>query len=92
MQKDIGQLTIQNDVHKRQVEVLYSIDRTAKKKTSTSVTHEVICLDFGKNLSVPNITTNYVLLNILYAAESLIHIYPETLGKMRSDEVCPMYK
>ncbi|CAH1984553.1 unnamed protein product [Acanthoscelides obtectus] len=59
-QKEIRHITIQNDVHKRKAEVFYSRKRAAKKRSRTSVTHEAICLDFGQNLSVPNITTNDV--------------------------------
>jgi hypothetical protein len=94
-------LTIQNDLHKRKAAVFYNRKRAAKQRSRTSETLEAICLDFGKNLSLPNITTNDVYyksqlnvyafnIHILSTAKSVFYIYPETIGKKGSDDVCSM--
>lgn len=101
LQKEIKRLTVENELHKRKAEVFYNRKRTAKKSSKVSATEEAICLDFGKNLCVPNITTNDVYfksqLNVyafnihtLSTAQSVFYIYPETVGKKGSDDVCSL--
>lgn len=101
LQKEINELSIKNELHKRKAEVFYNRKRVAKRNSQKSETEEAVCFDFGKNLCVPNISTNDVYyksqlnvyafnIHILSTAQSVFYIYPETVGKKGSDDVCSM--
>lgn len=78
--------------------MFYNRKRAAKKSSRKSATEEAICLDFGKNVCGPNITTNDVYyksqlnvyafnIHILSTAQSVFYVYPETVAKKGSDAV-----
>lgn len=62
---------------------------------------EAICIDFGRNLPIPNVSTNdvyykrqlslYVFnITILSTGESIFYLYTEAAGKKGSDDVCSL--
>lgn len=91
-------LTNLNNLHKSKAQTFYSRKRAAKNFSKTDVAFEAIALDYQKNVSLPNVTTNDVYYNrqlsmysfnihILSSGESVFYTYPETIGKKGSNEV-----
>lgn len=79
--------------------MFYKRKRETRVQCQASSIREAIAMDFQKNLSMPNITTNDVyykrqltlnLFNIheLSTSKSYFFCYPETVAKKGSDEVC----
>lgn len=73
----------------------------AKVKSKKTESQEAICLDFQKNLPVPNISTSDVYykrqlsvytfnVHILSNGTSAFYTYPETVGHNGADDVCSM--
>lgn len=99
--KQIKRLTIENKVHKLKADTFYARKRAVKKTCKTSTTKEAICLDFSKNLPIPNIPTNDVYykrqlsmfifnIHVLSTADSYFYMYPESVAHKGSNEVCSM--
>lgn len=91
-------LTTLNDVHKAKAQNFYSKKRTGKNHAKTDASFEAIALDYQKNISLPNVTTNDAYYNrqlsmysfnihILSSGKSVFYTYPETVGKKGSNEV-----
>ncbi|PSN52493.1 hypothetical protein C0J52_11211 [Blattella germanica] len=98
---EINKLELNNTVHKKKAEAFYSRKRRAKQKAKQSNEYEAICFDYGKNLSVPNISSNEVYykrqlsvyafnVHVLSNADSVFYVYPEHEGKKGSDDVCSL--
>lgn len=94
-------LQIENDVHKKKAETFYTRKREAREKSQTSNLYEAICVDFQKNLPLPNISTNDVYykrqlsmytfnIHILSTGRSIFFMYPQTVAKKGADEVVSM--
>ncbi|KAJ8918941.1 hypothetical protein NQ315_016843 [Exocentrus adspersus] len=94
-------LESENTVHKKKAEVFYERKRTLRYKCQRDKESEAICMDFQKNLPVPNITSNDVYykrqlsvfsfnIHILATNESVFYVYPETVARKGSDEVLSM--
>lgn len=94
----IRRLRTENDLHKKRAETFYSRKRKSKAASRQDTKTEAICMDYGKNLPLPNINTNDVyykrqlsmyLFNIhtLSTSESVFYVYPENIGKKGSDDV-----
>lgn len=91
-------LTTLNNVHKAKAAAFYNRKRAAKLLAMTDENFEGITLDYQKNVSLPNVTTNDVYYNrqlsmysfnvhILSTGRSVFYTYPETVGKKGSNEV-----
>ncbi|XP_054284123.1 uncharacterized protein LOC129001018 [Macrosteles quadrilineatus] len=96
---NIRKLNVENEVHKRKAEQFYSRKRQAKRQSKVDDSLEAICIDYGKNLQVPNIPTNDIYykrqlsvyafnVHVLSDARSVFYMYPQTEGGKGSDEVC----
>lgn len=88
-------------LHKLKAQKFYDLKRKARKAASKTKTFEAICIDYGKNLSVPNVSTNDVyyrrqlsvfcfIIHILSNNTCYFFVYPESDGKKGSDNVCQM--
>lgn len=99
--KSIKKIQVENDLHKRRADTFYRKKREVRKESQKSLAHEGICMDFQKNLKLPNISTNdvyykrqlsYYLFNIhiLSNSKSVFYVYDETTAKKGSDEVSSM--
>lgn len=99
---DILKLYTENKLHKLKASTFYERKRIARilSRNARNAT-EAVCLDYGKNLSVPNIQTNdayykrqlseYVFnIHVLGSSRSIFYLYPETEGKKGSDNVCSL--
>ena len=60
IEKKIKDLTTANSVHKLKAEVFYTRKRMARKKSEKCLENEAIAMDYQKNLSLPNVTSNDV--------------------------------
>lgn len=98
IEKDMKKLQTENKLHKTKANVFYQRKRQTRIECQSSSLKEAVAMDFQKNLSMPNITTNDVyykrqltlnLFNIheLSTSESYFFCYPETIAKKGSDEV-----
>lgn len=101
IESQLKNLKTLNDYHKFQASTFYDRKRKAKRESRKSMEKEAICIDFGRNLPLPNITTNTVYYKrqlSLYAfnihrlsnADSTFFLYPECVAKKGSDDVCSM--
>lgn len=99
--RDINMLNIQNRLHKIKAEQFYRRKRDARTRSQKSVFTEAVCIDFAKNLPVPNISTSDVYykrqlstyafnVHILSTSQSIFYMYPETVAKKGSDDVCSL--
>lgn len=100
-ENEIKLLKINNTLHLKMAETFYARKRNARLGARRNETDEAICMDYQKNLNVPNITTNdayykrklsYYLFNIhvLSNSSSKFYVYDETLAKKGSDNVASM--
>lgn len=96
---ELSKLTIARELHLRKAQTFYDRKKADKMKARTDATFEAITLDYGKNSSLPNITTNDVYyrrqlsmytfnIHVLSSSESYFYTYPEYVAKKGSDEVC----
>lgn len=99
LQHEIKKISVFNKLHKKKAEEFYKRKREAKNVSRTVPTEEAICMDFAKNLPTPNISTNDVYykrqlsvysfnVHVLSNSQSIFYMYPETIGRKGSDEVC----
>lgn len=88
-------------LHKLKADKFYDLKRKARKAASKTKMYEAICIDYGKNLCVPNVSTNDVyyrrqlsvfcfIIHMLSNNKCLFFVYPESEGKKGSDNVCQM--
>lgn len=97
--KKMQELTTNNRVHKIKASVFYRKKRAARLTSRSCSQRQAICMDYQKNLHLPNVTTNdvyyrrqliFMLFNIhvLSTSESLFFVYDETVAKKGATEVC----
>lgn len=98
---EITRLQTENKVHNLKAAIFYDRKRQAKSASRKTADKEAICLDFAKNLPLPNISTNDVYykrqlsmyifnIHVLSTSESVFYMYSETVAKKGSNEVCSM--
>ncbi|CAH1113763.1 unnamed protein product [Psylliodes chrysocephalus] len=98
---EIKRLTTENTLHKKKAEMFYSRKKMAKKNSRKNSNTEAICMDFAKNLQVPNIPTNDIYykrqlsvyafnVHVLSTSGSYFYVYSECEGKKGSDDVCSL--
>lgn len=99
IQNEIKQITVENEVHKKKAETFYTRKRSARKYSLTHIEAEAICMDFQKNLPLPNITTGEVYykrqlsfysfnIHRLSDAHSVFYTYTEITANKGANEVC----
>lgn len=95
---EIKKLTTLHNLHLSKAKSFYSIKKHSKLLSRKSNVRESICIDFGKNFSIPKIPTNDVYykrqlsiymfnVHVLSDSRSVFYVYPETIGKKGSDDV-----
>lgn len=98
---EIKRSTTENKLHKKRAQEFYTRKRKSKIASRQDVRKESICMDYGRNLPVPNITTNDVYykrqlsvylfnIHVLSTSESVFYVYPENIGKKGSDDVASL--
>ncbi|XP_050311864.1 uncharacterized protein LOC126747345 [Anthonomus grandis grandis] len=101
LQNEIKGLENENKLHKLKAATFYARKRHAKIQSRKNESIEAITMDFSRNLSTPNITTNdvyykrqltFVSFNIhkLATNEAVFHTCPETIAKKGADEVASL--
>lgn len=92
---------LEHTVHLNRADAFYKRKRAAKAVAERNEKQVSICMDFQKNLSTPNITTNDVYykrqltcisfnIHELAGGRSHFYVYDETTAKKGSDDVCSM--
>lgn len=98
IENTIKRITTENEVHKLRAVTFYTRKREARKHSKKSEISESICMDFQKNLPLPNISTNdvyykrqlfFYTFNIhqLSNSHSLFYAYTEVDAKKGANEV-----
>nr|XP_023012891.1 uncharacterized protein LOC111502940 [Leptinotarsa decemlineata] len=98
---EIRNSNTENMVHKARAQEFYNRKKRSKFASRKDKSQESICMDFGKKFPLPNISTNDVyykrqlsiyLFNIhtLSTSESVFYVYPESIGKKGSDDICSL--
>lgn len=101
LHNQLNSLHIEMELHKRKADKFYSLKRSDRLKAQKSDSFEAITMDFGRNLPLPNITTNDVYykrqlsfylfnIHVLSNGSSFFYTYDETVGKKGSNEVVSM--
>lgn len=91
-------LTTENKLHTTRAQVFYDRKRAARIKARRTLEYEAVAMDFQKNISLPNITTNDVYyrrqlsifsfnIHTLSSGKSCFLTYPEFVSRKGSDEV-----
>lgn len=89
------------ELHLRKAETFYERKRKARLESRRNVLKAAICMDYQKNLPLPNITTNDVYykrqlsfysfnIHNLGSRESYFYTYDETIARKGADEVSSM--
>lgn len=97
----LKKLKIEHELHLRKANTFYTRKRKSRTEAQKYNNKEAIVMDFQKNLSIPNITTNDVYyrrqlsffafnIHILSTQESFFYTYPEYSGHKGADEVSSM--
>lgn len=98
-EQGIKGLMLQQKLHLAKAEVFYARKKKARLDSRTKADTEAVCMDFGRNLPVPNLSTNDVyysrqlslfsfILHKLSNSEVFFYSYAETVGKKGANEVC----
>ncbi|KAL4153679.1 hypothetical protein QTP88_001512 [Uroleucon formosanum] len=96
--KEIQNLTTKNMLHKGKAETFYVRKKIARQEAKKTKKMAAVCMDFGKNVSLPNITTNDVYykrqlsmysfnIHILSSQQSIFYVYNESIAKKGANEV-----
>lgn len=91
-------LQLEKELHLRRANTFYVRKRKARLRAGNEKNFEAIAMDYQKNISLPNITTNDVYykrqlsmfsfnIHVLSNADSYFYTYPEYMAKKGSDEV-----
>ena len=94
----IEALSTENKLHKIRAQVFYDKKRASRKKARTTTDFEAIAMDYQKNISLPNISTNDLyykrqlsifsfIIHVLSSGKSVFFTYPEFVARKGSDEV-----
>lgn len=90
VERNIRNLKIEIKLHKLKADQFYKRKREAKISSQRVLSTEAICLDFSKNLPLPNITTNDVYykrqlslyslnIHVLSTSQAIFYTFPETV-------------
>ncbi|XP_022207917.1 uncharacterized protein LOC111064490 [Nilaparvata lugens] len=101
LDKDLKTLETDLKLHKLKAQKFYDIKKKARLTSKKITTYEGICIDYGRNLNVPNVTTNDAYykrqlsvysfnVHILGSGKSVFYMYNECDGRKGSDNVCQM--
>lgn len=101
LNNEMKTLETQLKLHKLKADKFYDIKRKARLISQKTPTFEGICIDYGRNLCVPNVTTNDAYykrqlsiysfnIHILGSGKSIFYMYPECEGNKGSDNICQM--
>lgn len=101
IEAEIRVITTSNTLHKRRAQTFYDRKKVATQNSKTSAVKEAICFDYGRNLPIPNVSTNDVYyrrqlslhafnITVLSSGKSYFYLYTETVGKRGSDDVCSL--
>ncbi|XP_050308360.1 uncharacterized protein LOC126744845 [Anthonomus grandis grandis] len=101
-EKGIKDLIIQQKLHLAKAEVFYARKKQARLRSRTKADTEAICMDFGRNLPMPNLSTNDVyysrqlslfsfIVHKLSNSEVFFYAYPETVEKKGANEFCSFF-
>lgn len=94
-------LEVENTVHLKRADVFYERKRKARQNAEKNRNFEAICMDYQKNLPVPNKTTNDIYykrqltcisfnIHILSTKDSYFYCYDETVSQKGADDVASM--
>ncbi|XP_050302515.1 uncharacterized protein LOC126740503 [Anthonomus grandis grandis] len=94
----IQQLTTNNILHKKRAECFYNHKKKAKIQARKNKKKEAICIDFAKNVFLPQIATNDVYykrqlsmysfnVHVLAPGESIFYVYDESVAKKVPNEL-----
>lgn len=97
--QEVKKLKREKELHLRKAQAFYDKKRNARKKARKEKEFECIAMDYQKNISLPNITTNDVYykrqlsmfsfnIHVLSNAQSFFYTYPEYIAKKGANEVC----
>lgn len=97
----VREIETQLKLHLKKSEKFYELKRKARKLSKKNNNYTAICMDFGRNLCVPNITSNdayykrqvsVFCFNVhnLGKNDSCFYVYPECEGRKGSANVCDM--
>lgn len=97
-EEKIKELRTDNNLHKLKAEKFYSLKRAARRNAAKNPKIEAICIDYAKNVSLPNVTTNDVYykrqlsmfsfnVHVLSTRKSIFYCYHEGVAKKGSNEV-----
>ena len=95
---EITKLTTLNVLHKKKAETFYTRKKQARLAAKKDKKIEAICMDFAKNVSIPNINTNDVYykrqlsnysfnIHVLSTGQSFFYVYHEGIAKKGPNEV-----
>ncbi|XP_050304312.1 uncharacterized protein LOC126741889 [Anthonomus grandis grandis] len=98
-EKGIKDLMFQQKLHLAKAEVCYARKKQARLRSRTKADTEAKCMDFGRNLPMPNLSTNDVyygrqlslfsfIVHKLSNSEVFFYAYRERVGKKGANEVC----
>lgn len=98
---DLKKLETDKKVHIARATAFYDRKKTSKRSSRQQADLEAICMDYSKNLPIPNISTNDVYysrqlslylfnLHVLSNQQSVFYVYSEIIGKKGSDNVCSL--
>ena len=88
-------------LHKLRADTFYQRKRLARKEAQKSAHSEAIAMDFGRNLPLPNLSTNDVYyrrqlsfhafnIHILSSGQSVFYTYDQTVARKGADDVASM--
>ncbi|XP_072383777.1 uncharacterized protein [Diabrotica undecimpunctata] len=95
---EIKRLEVEHELHKRKAQWFYDRKKEAKIRARTNQDFAAIALDFQKNVSLPNVSTNDVYycrqlsmysfnIHVLASGRSFFYSYPEHVARKGSNEV-----
>lgn len=96
--EEIKKLTTLNVLHKKKAEKFYVRKRKARLAARNDKKIEAICMDFAKNISIPNLNTNDVYykrqlsmysfnIHVLSSNQSFFYVYHEGIAKKSPNEI-----
>lgn len=99
--EELSKLEIENQVHQKKAQTFYDKKKIAKLDSRKRRDKETVTMDFQKNMSLPNISTNDVYyrrqlsfymfnIHILSTGDSVFYCYTEEMGSKGADEVTSM--
>lgn len=92
MEKTLRKAELEINVHLKRAEMFYTKKTNVRKACKKTKDKQALCMNYGRNLPMPNISTNDVYykrqlslfvfnVHILSNSDSFFYLYPETRGK-----------